>query len=128
MINDYPSRTKYLIIAVITAVFVSSLVFAYVMMTSDYASKDGQRALTYAAVFALILVGLNVLLLVIALRASKKMKKEAMTVRCASCGSPISKDLPRCEKCGSVNVTDDTYLDPKNDEPAVTPKPKRKEQ
>ena len=124
MISDFPSNTKILIVSIITAVFVSSMVFAYIMFTDPSISGDESKALTYATVFAVLLIVLNVLLLVIALRASKKLKAAAATKKCASCGSVVGKDETECPNCHKIQVNDDTYLEPKRKESTVRPKPK----
>jgi len=124
MISDYPPNTKLLIVSIITAVFVSSVIFAYMMFTDPSVSDDESKALMYAAVFAMILIALNLLLLAVALRASKKLKEALMTKKCASCGSVIGKEETECPNCHKIQVTEDTYLDPKRKENTVTPKPK----
>jgi uncharacterized membrane protein len=121
MISDLPKNTKYTIVAVITVIFVSSLVFAYVMINSDYAA-DESAAFTYAAVFATVFICLNVLLLVIAIRTSRKMKRESLTKKCESCSSTMDRDETKCPQCNAIQVTDDTYLDPKTPNNEVVPK------
>ena len=125
MISDFPHNTKILIVSIITAVFVSSVIFAYIMFTDPSVSDDGSKAIMYATVFAIVLIALNVLLLVVALRASKKLKAAAATKKCASCGTVIDRASAECPECRSVQVNDDTYLEPKRKEKVIKPKAKR---
>jgi len=125
MINDHPPRTKILIVAIIASVFISSVIFAYIMFTDDSIADDESKALTYAAVFAAVLIILNVSLLIVALRASKRMKEASMTRKCASCGAVIDRAATECPECRSVQVNEDTYLEPKRKDNAVRPKAKR---
>jgi hypothetical protein len=122
MISEFPKNTKIMIIAVVTSVFVSSLAFAYIMVTNNYVTDDESIALKYAAIFAVILITLNALLLAIALRASRKMKKEALTKKCASCGLSIERDETKCPGCNAVQVSEDTYLDPREADSKVISK------
>ncbi|MDR0334480.1 MAG: hypothetical protein LBH69_01150 [Methanomassiliicoccaceae archaeon] len=125
MISDYPKRTRILIVAIITAVFVSSLVFAYIMLTDGSVAHDDSRAIMYAAVFAIILIVLNALLLTVALQASRKAKAAATSKKCASCGAVIHRAETECPECGAVQVNSGTYLDPKAEEEKIRPKKKR---
>ena len=113
-----------LIVAIITAVFVSSMIFAYLMLTDPTISEDGSKTAVYAAVFVAVLIVLNVSLLLVALAASKKMKALAASKECASCGAAIRKADPECPVCHAVQVTGSTYLDPKKEEATVRPKKK----
>jgi hypothetical protein len=108
--------------AIVTAVFLSSIVFAYIMFSGSV-SDDSE--LTYAAVFAVILISLNAVLLAVAVRESRRAKRLATTKRCASCGSEMDRMSTECPGCRKVQVDDDTYLDPKVQDTDTKIRPKK---
>ena len=102
-------------IMIVTAVFMSSVLFAYLMATGDPTEEEST---TYAIVFAAILITLNVSLLVIGIWASRKLRKVS---KCASCGAVIKNETV-CPKCHTVQVDEDSYLEPKDEEKVIRPK------
>gem|GEM_PF-1586087 len=124
MINDIPARTKWTIVCIVTAVFVSSAVFAYIMLTDASVTEDESKTLMYAAVFAAILIILNAALLVIGLRASRKAR-ERTSEKCTSCGAVIDADATECPQCGALHIRDDMYLEPKPREDKRKIRPKK---
>jgi cytochrome bd-type quinol oxidase subunit 2 len=113
-------RIKLMIVAIVTAVFVSSVVFAYIMITYDNEAATN----TAAVIFAALMISLNALLLFTVLRESKRARRAAFMKKCASCGAVISRTATECPGCRAVQVNDDTYLDPKREDTAG-PKKKR---
>jgi predicted Zn-ribbon and HTH transcriptional regulator len=92
------------------------------MLTNPSIADDESKAVTYAAIFAVVFIALNAFLLIVALRASRRAKEIARTKKCASCGSIIDRDAAACPECRSVQVDEDTYLEPKKKDDTVRPK------
>jgi len=113
-----------LIVAIITCVFLSSVIFAYLMLTDPSITEDASKEAAYAAVFVAALIVMNVLLLYVAFSASKKMKALAVSKECASCGAAMHRAETECPECHAVQVSESTYLDPKKEEERVRPKKK----
>jgi ribosomal protein L32 len=118
---DMPVKIKALAVALMIAVFISSVVFAYVMTTNDSISEDESKAFTYAVMFAAILIILNAVLLTIGLWALKRSK--ATSRKCVSCGAAIGSEST-CSKCGTAAAEDNIYLDPrdKGNDDTIRPK------
>ncbi|MCL2607315.1 MAG: hypothetical protein FWD92_01990 [Methanomassiliicoccaceae archaeon] len=116
------SNAKILVVVIATTLFISSVIFAMIMVSDESIMADPSRAQFYAAVFIIIILALNVPLLVIALRVSKKLKAR-MSSECISCGSPMDPDERSCSVCRTIQpADDDVYLKPEDADDEIRPK------
>ena len=123
MISDMPFRTKTLFIGLLIAIFASSVAFGLVFATDVEESK----AMTYATVFIIIFVSLNLILLAVGYSAYRKAKARMRTVECASCGTPIDRNAKACPVCRAVQplLDEDTYLVKKEEAKKDKVRPKK---
>ena len=106
---ELPAKIKMLSVAIIAAVFISSLIFAYIMLTSDH--LDSSRVYTYAAIFAAVFIILNVSLLIIGVWALRRTKAAA---KCAACGSALDGGTcPKCTPADAAAESKDNTIRPK---------------
>jgi len=117
---------KLTIVAVSAALFMLSAVFAIFLLTNESVMEDLDKLFVYMAAFLIAFVILNVLLVIVVIRASKKLKIRIEMKKCVSCSSMIQKDAGSCPKCRAVQpmvVPDNAYLKPRADnEKKVKPK------
>ena len=111
----YDQRSKVLIATVAVALFLSTVIFALTMLNDETIWDDQSRLFTYMAVFFAIFLTLNILLVFVALKASKKVRTKIGTKKCTSCSSFIAADARSCPNCRTVQPTADEnmYLSPK---------------
>jgi len=122
--NDV-KNAKLTIAAVAVAIFVLSGAFALILITDESIAEDTDRLFMYMAVFLAAFVILNILLVIVAVRASKRLKAKMDTKRCASCSSIIPRDAEACPKCRAVQpmvVPENSYLSPKKSDNEIRPK------
>jgi len=121
----YDARSKILIIAVAVALFLSTVVFALTMLNNEEVWEDLGTLFTYMAVFFAVFFTLNILLVVVTLRASRKAKVRTDAKRCTSCSSTIPADARSCPKCHTVQpmaVDENMYLRPRSTGKDIKPK------
>jgi cytochrome bd-type quinol oxidase subunit 2 len=116
---------KLKIAAVSTALFILSA-FAILLLTDESIREDLDRLFVYTATVLVAFVVLNVLLVIVVLRASKKLKNKIEMKKCVSCSSMIPNDAEACPKCRAVQplvIPEDAYLTPRQEnEKQVKPK------
>jgi len=119
------SNAKIIVVVTAAMLFISSVIFAMIMISDETITADPSRAQTYAAAFIIIILVLNIPLLFIALKVSKKLKEQTMN-KCGSCGSPLGAEEYSCPVCRAIQPSADEsmYLKPE-DTDKVTIKPKK---
>ncbi|MDR0791211.1 MAG: hypothetical protein LBE47_01590 [Methanomassiliicoccaceae archaeon] len=120
-------KAKLLFISITAAVFLSTAVFMSAMVTDPSVLDDGDRMLTYTMVFVAVFVSLNILLLVIGWRETKRAR--ALTEKkCTSCRASMAPDVRVCPKCRAMQpliLNENVYMDPKGKDPDRTIRPKK---
>ena len=107
-----------MIAALATALFVLSAAFAILLITDEALREDLDRVLVYMAVFFAAFMILNILLVIVVLRTSKRLKTKIEMKRCISCSSTIPKDAETCPKCRAIQpmvIHENAYLKPRYD-------------
>jgi len=120
-----PRSAKLTIAAVAIAIFVLSGAFALILLTDESIADDTDRLFMYMAVFFAAFIILNLLLVVVAVRASKRLRARIETKKCVSCSSMIPGDAEACPRCRAVQpmvVSEDAYLSPKKNDKEIRPK------
>jgi len=122
----YDMRSKVLIVAVATVLFLSTAIFALVMLNNEEIWDDLGTVFTYMAVFFTVFLVLNVLLVVLTIKASRNAKNAGTeTKRCTSCSSVLPADARSCHICHAAQpivLNDDAYLRPRESKRGIRPK------
>jgi hypothetical protein len=109
------------------AVLISTAAFMLLIMTDTSILDDGDRMFAYTAIFVIIFVSMNLLLLVIGWRETRnaRMRTEKKCVSCKASMAPDVKVCPRCRAMQPIILNENVYLDPKDSGPERTIRPKK---
>ena len=115
MIEGVPKRMKIIFVSLVAAIFVFSVMFAYVFVIDGSVAEDDSKAFAYAAAFAAVFIILNAAMLLLGYIIFRRAKEQTMK-RCVSCDALIAQNAEACPECDAVQplpMNEDTYLEPK---------------
>ena len=105
-----PSSLRILFVSLLIAIFALSVAFVYVFALDGSISDDESKAFTVTAIFAVMFILLNAIMLTVGYMILKKAKLRS-AARCVSCNAIMDTNARTCPECNAAQP--DTYLEPK---------------
>ena len=113
-----PNKAKPIFVSLASSIFLCSVLY-FVVFSSGVSDDD---AFTYAAVFAVVIIILNAVILTAGYLMFRKIR---CISKCASCGRSIAAGDKMCPKCGAMqplSLDSSVYLEPQKQEKTIRPK------